>query len=264
LGTQTPPLHVLPASQVTAGWSGTSPVTLQTDEPVEHSVVPTLHGWPDGVHTVPWVHEHVPLAHPRFVPQLVPLVALLPVSVHTGTPVAQDWVPLWQIAVVGVHDVPSVQATHAPPRHTWPVPQLAVPSFTLPAGVHTDVPVEQSVVPVWQGLLGVQTSPVLQATQLPPLQTKSVPQDVPLPRFTPRSVHTGVPAEQSRLPVWQGAVVGAHGDPPAQLTQAPLLHTCLLPQPEPSAAFPLCTQTDVPDAHEVLPTLHVVPTGVQS
>ena len=77
-------------------------------------------------------------------------------------------------------------------------------------------------------------------------------------------MHTGVPEEQSRLPVWQGAVVGVHGDPLAQLWHAPPLHTCLLPQLDPSLALPDCTQADVPVAHDVLPTLHVVPAGVQS
>ena len=77
-------------------------------------------------------------------------------------------------------------------------------------------------------------------------------------------MHTGVPEEQSRLPVWQGAVVGVHGDPLAQLWHAPPLHTCLLPQLDPSLALPNCTQADVPVAHDVLPTLHVVPAGVQS
>jgi hypothetical protein len=53
-------------------------------------------------------------------------------------------------------------------------------------------------------------------------------------------------------------------EPLAQLTHAPALHTCFVPQMLPSLAFPDSTQAEVPVVHEVLPTLQVVPVGVQS
>ncbi len=65
-------------------------------------------------------------------------------------------------------------------------------------------------------------------------------------------------------PTWQGALGGVHGVLAAQATQLPPLQTWPLPQLEPSWAFPLITQTELPVEHEVFPTLQVVPLGTQS
>jgi hypothetical protein len=103
---------------------------------------------------------------------------------------------------------------------------IAEESGTFPVTEQTDTPVEQLVWPVLHtSPLGVQAVPAVQLTQLPPLHTRLVPQAVPLSWFVPRSVHTGVPAEQLRLPLWQDALVGTQADPLLQATQAPPLHT---------------------------------------
>lgn len=80
---------------------------------------------------------------------------------------------------------PAAQALHVPDTHTIPVPQV-VPSFTFAVFMQVETPVEQSVTPVWQALLlGVHTLPALQDLQLPPLQTRSVPQVVPFAIIPP-------------------------------------------------------------------------------
>lgn len=73
---------------------------------------------------------------------------------------------------VGEHAPPAVHDEHAPLLQTWLVPQVC-PLATLPVETQTDWPDEQSVLPVWQLLgappvVGVQATPAVQATQLPP------------------------------------------------------------------------------------------------
>jgi hypothetical protein len=72
--------------------------------------------------------------------------------------------------LVGVHVAPCVQAPQVPLWQTSLVPQL-VPLATLPVGLQTGRPVEQSVVPVWHGLLVEHAVPALHAPQLPLWQT---------------------------------------------------------------------------------------------
>lgn len=170
-GSQLPDEHCLPAAQVEP--FATSPVALHTEAPVAQEVVPVLHGMFATGHAVPCVHEHEPAAQARLAPQVVPLSTGVLVSVHTGEPVAHDWVPLWQIAFGGVQGVPSMQVTHDPDLQTWPWPHI-FPSEALPVFMQTEPPVSQAVTPVSQTLpFGWQTWPALHATQLPPLQTRS-------------------------------------------------------------------------------------------
>jgi hypothetical protein len=104
------------------------PVSLQTETPVEQSVEPTWQTL-DGVHVLPAVHAmHVPLLQTSLLPQVVPFLAFIPVSVHWGVPVLQSVVPVWQ-AFVGVHDAPVMHAS--PP--TPPSPEVAsVPPASSP------------------------------------------------------------------------------------------------------------------------------------
>jgi hypothetical protein len=155
---------------------------------------------------------------------------------------------------------------HAPPTQILPGAHGIVDeSGTFPVAPQTEAPVAQLVWPVLHtSLLGVQAVPAVQVTQVPLLHTRSAPQVVPLSWFVARSVQLGVPAEQLRLPLWHGEAVGVHAELLAQATQAPALHTWLLPQLDPSLAFPVCVQTDLPVVHDVLPALHVVPVGAQS
>ena len=70
------------------------PLSTQTDEPVEHDVVPVLHGFV-GWQVWPAVHEtQLPLLHTRFVPQVVPSATFDPLSLQTGAPVLQLSVPV--------------------------------------------------------------------------------------------------------------------------------------------------------------------------
>jgi hypothetical protein len=110
--------------------------------------------------------------------QLVPVETLMPVSVQTGTPVAQEMLPTWQ-GLVGAQPSPPLQETQVPALHTMLLPQL-VPSGALPVSEQVDAPVAQEVRPEWQGLAGVQAAPAVQATQEPVRQTWFVPQEVPL------------------------------------------------------------------------------------
>jgi hypothetical protein len=123
------------------------PVSVHTATPVVHDVTPVsqLLG---GVHATPAVQPlHTPLSHTSLVPQLAPLLRLLPVSLHTGAPVVHDVDPLWH-GLVGVHDAPVVHALHVPLLHTSLVPQLVPFDTLVPVSVHTGAPVEHAVVPV--------------------------------------------------------------------------------------------------------------------
>jgi hypothetical protein len=85
--------------------------------------------------------------------QLEPLLAL-PVILHVCVPVLQSHAPTLQSTPVG-HDPVAVHDTQVPPEHTFPpFVEHVVPSVTGDSLVHTDAPVEQSVVPFWQSLPG--------------------------------------------------------------------------------------------------------------
>jgi hypothetical protein len=91
IGTQLPVLQTIPAAQVAP--SVAFPLALQTDVPLVHEVVPILQAMPVGVQEVPWVHEQLPPAQARFVPQVVPLVAGVFWSTQTGAPLEHDCAP---------------------------------------------------------------------------------------------------------------------------------------------------------------------------
>ena len=123
------------------------PVSVHTDVPVEHDVVPEWH-WLVGVHEAPAVHAvHVPLLHTWLVPQVVPLATDVPVSVQTGKPVAQLTVPVWH-TLVGVHAAPAEHAEHVPLSQTRLVPQAVPLDTDVPVSVHTATPVVHTTLPV--------------------------------------------------------------------------------------------------------------------
>jgi hypothetical protein len=140
----------------------------------------------------------LPLLHTLLVPQPVPFVSMVPVSVQVIG--EHEVLPAWQ-ALVGVHASPAVQATHAPALHTMFVPHI-MPSWTLPASAHAGAPVLHVVVPVRQGLPETwQLAAAVQSTHAPVApQTLLVPQVVPGESSVPLSVHLGVPVEQSSDP----------------------------------------------------------------
>jgi hypothetical protein len=99
-----------------------------------------------------------------------------------------------------------------------------------------------------------QLVPAVQSAQVPWWQTLFVPQFVPSASELPLSVHTGVPDEQSRAPLWQ-ALVGWQVAPVVHATHAPALHTMLVPQPIPSGALPASLHTGVPVVQLIWPSL---------
>ena len=143
--------------------------------------------------------EHAPALQTAFSPQLEPSVTFVPASKQTEVPVEHEVVPLWQ-GFAGVQATPAVQAVHVPTLHTKFVPQV-VPSVTFPVSRQTEVPVPQSVRPVWQTLVGVQGTPARHVPQAPPLQTWFRPQVVPFGRGVPESAQTEAPVEHDVAPV---------------------------------------------------------------
>src|SRR5207253_160854 len=103
-----------------------------------------------------------------FVPQVLPSTAFEPVSVQTGAPLEQATAPTWQIAPAGVQVVLLVHATHAPPEHTWLAPQDVPSAVVTWVAAHTGTPVEHSIAPCTQGLVGtLHWSPTLHAVHAP-------------------------------------------------------------------------------------------------
>jgi hypothetical protein len=115
------------------------PVSVQVEVPVAHDVVPWWHALV-GVHVRPGVQAtHPPSSQTSPVPHVVPFdVPLGPVSVQTGTPVAQSMVP-WSQGFVGVHGVSGTQTPASPASGTTPPsPESAAPS--LPASAAESPP----------------------------------------------------------------------------------------------------------------------------
>jgi hypothetical protein len=102
---------------------------------------------------------------------------------------------------------------------------------------------------------GTQSRPAAQSTQVPLLQTLSVPQVRPLSTFIAVSVHVGVPPPQVNVPLWHG-FVGVQAVPAAQATHEPLPQTMPAPQVVPFGLLPESMQTAVPVLQEVMPLRH--------
>lgn len=88
-----PAAHIGRAHVVVAG---SSPVSMQTELPELHTVIPVLQTFPPGRQAVPAVQApHVPPLHTMFVPHDVPFGSSPP-SPHTGWPVVQEIAPILQ------------------------------------------------------------------------------------------------------------------------------------------------------------------------
>jgi hypothetical protein len=167
-------MHVLQTPEPLQTWfvpqlvpAGRGPVSTQTGAPVEQEIVPLSHVFVGG-QAAPAVQElqlPVPL-QTRFVPQLVPAASGVPVSVHVCVPVEQSVKPASQ-GFAGVHERPAVHELHVPFEQTRFVPQLVPFARAIPESTQTVAPVEQSVVPVWHGFVGVQATPAVHALHVP-------------------------------------------------------------------------------------------------
>jgi hypothetical protein len=105
----------------------------------------------------------------------------------------QSHIPVVPHAEVAPHDVPGGSA--------------------VPVSMQVGVPVEQTIVPVWQGLAGVHAEPGTHARHVPPMQTPPV-HSVPSGAL-PVAMHTALPVEQFVTPTWH--TLGVHATPSTQL-----------------------------------------------
>jgi hypothetical protein len=194
---QLPPLlQTLSVPQGVPGWA-LVPLSLHTG-PLAQTRVPRWQALV-GTQLSPTLHwTQAPALHTWSVPQLLPSAAL-PLSVQTGVPVAQERVAVRQ----GLRDWQAApQARQVPARQMLFVPQV-VPSTWSPLSVHTGEPELQAISAVWHGFVDAQELPAAHATQLPSLQTRFVPQLVPL-GWLPVSVQTGESSLHCNVAVWQG------------------------------------------------------------
>jgi hypothetical protein len=142
---QTPLVTVLVVHAVR---SGSLPAEAQVCVPVAQDVAPTWHGLPS-VQWAPAEHmRQLPLPSQTPFEHAVPAV-LAVTPTHAEVPLAHDVVPTSQS--VGLHGWLAVHETHCPPLHTMLVPH-EVPFATFDVLPHTDAPLVQEVVPVWQTL----------------------------------------------------------------------------------------------------------------
>lgn len=188
-----PPRTQIPSSQVRVDVH-----ILQTPPAMPHALLlkPPRQTPPASIHPT----QQTPLLQrpgdPKESAHVVPFVSAVP-STHTGLPVAQLMTPALQLALgLDPHALPAEHATHEPFEQT--PPGHAVPFPTFPLSVHTGLPVEHDVVPVLQGLAGVQPAPALHGLHMPDRHTPPG-QPVPLALFEPLA-QTPLPELQSMKP----------------------------------------------------------------
>jgi hypothetical protein len=100
--------------------------------------------------------------------------------------------------LAGGQALPDAQVVQVPFEHTMFAPHDD-PFGRLPDSWHTDEPVTHDVAPVLHGFVGMQLVPAAHMTQVPPLQTRSVPHTVPFANDWPVSVQSMV-GEQTVTP----------------------------------------------------------------
>jgi hypothetical protein len=249
-------LHTSPGPQVVPG--GAMPVSTQTGDPEPHSMVaPVAQGFEEV--------QEAPCAHAAQTPvteQTCPAPHVDPGgrserSVHTAVPLAHSRVAEAVHGLADVQAAPWLQAMQDPPKQVSPVPHVAPSVTESPVSMQVETPVAQLVVPWWQVFTGVQASPAVQATQLPPLQTWPAPHVEPSATSVGGVVlspQTGEPVLQVFAPRWQG-LGGTQVAPVVQATHAPALHTRFVPQARPSETFASSTQTAAPVPHWTVPVL---------
>jgi hypothetical protein len=157
---------------------------------------------PVGTHAPAWQAMFEPA-----LPQGVPLLAGVWVSVHRGAPVLQSTTPLSH-GLAGEQAVLTAQATHCPALLPAPQTSSAAHDPGCPActfmfwSTQICCPVVHSNCPTSQGKPGgLHAPPAVHATQDPPLHTSLFPQPEPSMSVPMVSVHTATPVVQSKLPV---------------------------------------------------------------
>ncbi len=159
-----------------------------------------------------------------------------------------------------MHAAFSVQAMHAPALQTWFVPQEVPGGRFAAESMQARVPVVQLVTPTLHAVgFMLHAAPAAQATQLPALHTRSVPQLVPAGVLAVEFTHVWVPVAQLVTPALQRLGLVEQALPAVHETQAPARQTWLVPQPVPSGVFAAeSTQVWTPVAQLVTPCLQRV------
>src|SRR5438552_5963436 len=127
------------------------PLSLHNWVPVEQSVSPLWQGFAPSQIAPLTQPTQDPAWHTWSRPQDVPSLLPEPRSVQTARPVAHEFAPAWQGKPGGSHALPGVQAPHAPALQYKFDPQGDPSASACPLSLHTCVPLEQSVRPVWHG-----------------------------------------------------------------------------------------------------------------
>jgi hypothetical protein len=194
-----------------------------------------------------------PFMHDCPAPHAVP-TCRLPVVMQTGSPVAHEVIPSLH-GSVGVQ-TPSVHGTQLPALQTWFIPQLAPLPTDVPVSWQVWLPVVQTCIPVWQGLVGVHMPPFAQATHAPPLQTMFmfVPHGVPGATF-PVSAQTGTPVTHEFAPVLHG-FVGWQVEPGLHIPHVPLLQTMSMPHDAPLTRLRPVSEQVIVGEHVCVPAWH--------
>jgi hypothetical protein len=207
---------------------------------------------------------HVPLSQTSFGAHVCPVARVMTLAVHADTPDAHDVVPVWQRLPPGWQARPPWQVVHIPLSQTSLVPHVAPLPRVMTFWVHAGRPDAHEIVPVWQVFPpGLHAIPAEQATQVPALQTMSVPQGVPSETFW-GCVHVDTPVAHDVVPSWQRLPPGLHPEPAVHMTHAPVpLQTSLVPQGVPALALrPVSVHVALPAAQTVVPVWHAFAAGV--
>jgi hypothetical protein len=152
----------------------------------------------------------------------------------------------------GGHEVRLASQPQLPDVQTNPVPHEDPSVTSVPVSVQTGLPLEQSTLPSWHGLVGVQLAAALHDTHAPALQTMPVPQLVPFGACDPVSLHVPTLPLQLMMPVSHG-FVGTHEAPLVHVVtvHAPLWHVCPVPQDVPLVTgVPVSSQLGVVAAEQ--------------
>lgn len=243
------PLHTPPGHGVPGA---TLPLATHVGAPLPHAIAPVVHGLPVG-HEVPAAHglqTSLPLQTPPG--HEVPAGAL-PLTVQTAAPVEHASEPAVHGSPV-LHEAPAAQGTHVPaPLHTPSGHE--VPAGTSPTTLHTDAPVEQSMLAVVHGLLVVHDAPAVQALHVP------LPSQTPVGHATPAgkwlvTAHTGAPLVHSMCPL-SHELGGVHAAPATQGTQPPAPSHTPPAHVVPAGSLPVALHITTPSGpHAEVPVRH--------
>jgi hypothetical protein len=260
---QTPvPLQTWPVPHSMPAGFGVA-VSTQIDVPVAQEVVPSTQAFGFVSQVAPATQAtHAPPLQTRSVPQLVPSGSRTAVSRHCCVPAAQEVTPVRHGSGLGPQAASATQATHAPPLQTWSVPHDVPFAICVPVSMQVCVPVAQENVPATHGFgLVAHVPPDTHAEQRPPLQTASVPHEVPFGSAVAESTQTDVPVVQDVTPVKQGSGLSVQATPAMHALQRPPLQTWSVPQPVPfgsviaGSSMQTCVPSEPGTVQETIPAV---------